>query len=243
MQSHLITAGLAVGLLGTTAASAGVFSDVLTPVTTDVNGNAVNGFSNTRNAVGDTYFFVPGIGGAGGFAIAGTFTPTLFDTAPAPIGTLVTNAVVTADETQSPLVPVDTFDVSLSLTSSDGELFPDGFNVGGMPANTAGLFLGDNAGGDPLDFSAPVVVNTATITFNDALGGEIAAFNVGGSSQFSDGPNGTWDGGFGFSFGAGSAGLGVAEALFEANVTLVPEPGSASLLLLAGAGLLTRRRK
>ena len=238
-----------VGVLTSTillAAGAAVAAPVehFKPVTQDLFGNPTGNNFNPRSAVGDVYFFAPGIGSTEGLSLTGTYEDSIFDLQPQVIGTDIEGATITSSQSQV-LVQGTTnqYDVSLSLTSSSGELFPSGWAIGGAPANTAGLFLGENANGNPLDFSAPVEVNSAFINLYDTEGESLGSFDITSFASFTAGPGGTWPGSMGVTFGAGSTGVGIATASLDLNVTVIPEPGTATLLGLGAAGLLIRRRR
>ncbi|MEM8681650.1 MAG: hypothetical protein AAGF97_20065, partial [Planctomycetota bacterium] len=127
---------------------------------------------------------------------------------------------------------------------STDDLSPGGFNVGGSPADTAGLFLGGNAGADPVDFPNPAIVSLATVELFDAAGGSLGGpFDITGFANFTAGPGGGWDGGVGVTFGAGSAGIGIAAYDLIVEYNMVPEPTSMLTCLfgLLGLGWVRRR--
>ncbi len=158
---------------------------------------------------GDNYIFTPGLGSTVGFAFSMTgATDSIIDGA----GETVGAALLAPND---PVISTDTvvdngggnFDLTLSITSA-GDLCPAGFTVGGATADTAGVFMGANAGGSPVNFINAPVVNTATVSILDAGGVVIGGpFDISGFADFAD-PDfgGGWNGSVGVSFGAGSAG-------------------------------------
>jgi hypothetical protein len=196
-----------------------------------------------KNPSGNSYWFVPGIGGAGGFAVSGTYVNSVFDGNPQIIGSDAAGSTITSSQTITPNSgQFGNYDLSMSLSSS-GDLFPGGFNVGGQPATTGGIFMGSNGGGLNLAFPGPAFVNSATITLFDSFGAITAGpFDVSAFAVFSAGPDGDWLGNLGISFGAGSTGAGIASAVVNMNVDVVPTPASAAILGFAGLAAARRRR-
>jgi len=199
--------------------------------------------SPTENPSGNSYWFVPGIGGAGGFALSGTYVNSVFDGNPQVIGTDIAGSTITSSQSVTPNSgQFGNYDLSMTLSSS-GDLFPGGFSVGGSPATTGAIFMGSNAGGQNLAFPGPAFVNSAIVTLFDSSGGIVAGpFNVTGFANFTAGPDGDWLGNFGISFGAGTAGAGVASAVVNMNVDVIPSPASAAVLGFAGLAAARRRR-
>ncbi len=189
---------------------------------------------------GDAFFFAPGLGGLGGYAVAGTFVDAIAGTT-MQIGTDLNGGIVTVSSTITSNGGGN-YDIVLSMTTTSGELAPTGYNVGGITADTLGVFLGGNANGDPFEFGGPAFVNSATIELLD--GGALAAgpFDISSFANFTAGEGGSWDGGFGVTFGAGSAGAGVDGITFRGNFTVVPAPAGVAMLGLGGL-VATRRRR
>ncbi len=193
---------------------------------------------------GDGYFQVAGLGGAGGFAFAtlGAVEDT-FDGLGQNIGAdLIAGTHDGLAETNTFGAPGSTGTISFGITGSNGELAPAGFNVGGLPADTAGYFLGANAGANPLDSTPGIVVSSAFIELFDASGTSLLNADITGFANFTAGAGGTWDGSLGVSFGAGSAGAGIATYVVTINGTTLPTPASAALLGLGGLVAVRRRR-
>jgi hypothetical protein len=189
---------------------------------------------------GDAYFITPGIGGAGGFAISmGGATDSVIDNAGEVVGADIVGG---APITSADLLIGNTLQISIS--DANGLLSPGGFTVGGLPADTAGLFIGGNAGGDPVDFT-PHTVLAATIELFDVSGATLTGgpLDISSFSNFSNGPGGGWDGSLGVTFGAGSSGIGIAR--YELNVTFakIPEPSTIAILSIATMGMISRRRR
>ncbi len=228
-----MTAAICAALVAASGAAADFqVSEVTTDM--DIYGNPLGG---TRAPVAnDAYFIAPGIGGAGGFALSGTYATSTFDSAAEVIGTDVVAATISSSESDIASV------ANVSISSSSGELWPTGFSVGGFPADTGAFFMGINAGGDPLDWVSDNIVNLAIITGYDSLGGVIFAFDITAFGSFTAGPNGSWNGSLGVSFGAGTTGIGVARVDLDVSYSKVPAPGTLALLSLGGL-VATRRRR
>ncbi len=158
---------------------------------------------------GDSFFMIPAIGSA-----TGGFATSMTDAVDSTINGL-SEQVGTSLVSQSAVHCTDSltyhgagqFELILRLESSD-DLAPAGFTVGGSPATSAGVFLGANAGGSPVNFVAPAIVTSATLTILD-LSGAVSAgpFDVSSFAAFADPAFGNgWNGSFGLSLGAGSVG-------------------------------------
>ncbi|MBX3364931.1 MAG: hypothetical protein KF866_09215 [Phycisphaeraceae bacterium] len=199
--------------------------------------------SSPENPSGNSYWFIPGIGGAGGFAASGAYVDSVFDGNPQVIGTDVAGSDITSSQSVSPNSgQFGIYDLTMTLSSS-GELWPGGFVVGGQPATAGGLFMGSNGGGLNLSFPGPVFVNSAIITLFNAAGGVAGGpFDITAFGTFTAGPLGDWLGNFGVSFGAGSAGAGIVSAVVSMNVFVTPTPASVAVLGLAGLAAARRRR-
>ncbi len=193
---------------------------------------------------GDSYLITPAIGStAGGFAFSMTgAVESTIDGATEAVGlTLLLASDVLSTDTL-----IDNgggnFDLILRVESVD-DISPVGFATGGVAADTAGLFLGGNAGGSSVDFPAPAIVSLATVEVFDVAGASSAGpFDITSFANFTDGPGGGWDGGLGVTFGAGSAGdVGAYELVV--NYT-IPEPASVVMIGIGilGLGMLRRRR-
>ena len=192
---------------------------------------------------GSAYTYAPGLGGAGGFALAAAgLVDSTVDGLSEVIGTTIDMAGAPIDslDTQvgGPLPLPHT--ITLDMVSTAGDLAPSGFTVGGFPADTAGVFLGANAGGTPLSFDFPPIVTLAEISVTDLAGAVSGPFDITGFSNFTAGPGGSWDGSLGVSFGAGTNGV----SAYKLEVTYVPEPASSLILglcSLLGLGIFRRR--
>ncbi|MEM8873121.1 MAG: PEP-CTERM sorting domain-containing protein [Planctomycetota bacterium] len=197
----------------------------------------------TAAPTGDIYAITPALSSAGGAAATVDFEEALFDGVSQTIGTDVASAEISVIETETPAA-AGTIDLAISLSSSNGELFPDGFDVEGEPATVGGVFLGANAGGSPLEFGNPVVVNSASFSAFDASGAPLAegVDILAVLPDFTAGPGGTWTGSFDLLLGPDTVGLGVQTFTLDINVTEIPEPASLGLLGMAGLGLVLRRR-
>ncbi len=189
---------------------------------------------------GAPYFVAPGLGGAGGFAIAmtGGVESALGSTAAVGSG-LATGADVIAESSATDNGGGN-WDIMVSIFTADGsDLAPAGFTVGGLPADTLGFFMGLNAGGSVCDLGDTMHVTSATIELFDPAGPAGGPFDISGFANFSD-PAG-WDGSAGVVFGAGSAGSGVNMMTLLVNVDVVPAPSG--LAALAFGGLVASRRR
>lgn len=193
---------------------------------------------------GDGYFHVAGLGGAGGFAFAtlGAVDDT-FDGLSQVIG------VGIVDGTHTAIAETDTFAgagssgaIMFGLNSDGTDFAPTGFTVGGLTADAFGIFVGANAGANPLDSSPAILVSLATVELFDAAGGSLGVSDITAFSNFTAGAGGTWDGSMGVAFGSGSAGAGIVGYKVTIEGTLVPAPASAALLGLGGIVALRRRR-
>lgn len=194
---------------------------------------------------GDSFFVAPGLGNAGGFFLA-TAAGTGAEATAGGIGDYVGDTLLGAGIFVDSSI-VDNgggnFDVSIYMYSADGsDLAPAGFtDGGGIALDTFGFFMGANGGGSPLDFSGVALTNSATIEIFDAVGPAGGPFDVSGFANFAA-LGGGWDGSFGVSFGAGSAGAGINAVEFLVNVTVVPAPAGMATLALGGL-VATRRRR
>lgn len=197
------------------------------------------GHQSTQGA--DLVTVANGIGNTGGFALAATGLTdhTIGATDEVVGGGLVSgDIVVTSSMTHN---GGGNYDIAITLYSSDGsDLFPSGFTVAGLAADTGGFFMGVNAGGDPINFSDVALTNSATIEIFDSAGPAGGPFDISGFANFSA-LGGGWDGSVGVSFGAGSAGAGINAVELLVNVTVVPAP--AGLAGLALGGLVASRRR
>ena len=197
---------------------------------------------------GDNYFVAPGIGStAEGFFINADMAGIADSTAGA--GATSIGFGIDGSEIFSENTVTDNgggnFDIEIRLFTSGPDIAPGGFaGPNGGALDTAGFFLGGNAGGDPFEFSDAVFNNSATLDFLDGTGASLlgGAADISGFANFTDGPGGTWDGGLGVTFGAGSAGLGAVEYVFNGNFTKIPAPGAAALFGLGGLAAARRRR-
>jgi len=195
----------------------------------------------------DGFFLVPGVGNdANGFALTGgPFAESTFDGASEDIGNDVNGATITSNDTT---LSGDVFQpgnsvFQITLSSSGGDVWPDGLVVGGVPADRGGIFLGANAGGNPLDFVAPTIVNEVIVFALDANGDQILGSDVTQIlTDFQTDPNGFWDGSLGIAFGAVSTGLGAATIGYQFDVTVTPAPTSMAVLGLGGLVAARRRR-
>ena len=193
---------------------------------------------------GDAYLITPGVGGAGGFAFSMIgAVDSVFDGATETVGTTLENGLDVSSSDSIADLGGNAYTVTLNVSAAES-LSPAGFSVGGLTADTAGLFMGGNAGANPLDFPAPAIVSLATVEILDLAGGNLAGpFDITGFGNFTAGTGGGWDGGVGVTFGAGSAGADIGG--YELNVTYtIPEPSSATLLgltSLLGLGFIRRR--
>lgn len=203
----------------------------------------VDGFQNQGlrgDPTGDSFFYVPGIGNTTGFAIAGTFGNAVAGSSTV-IGNGLAQAPVTVDSTI-----IDNgggnFDIILRMSTTAADLAPAGFTVGGVAADRLGVFLGASAGGDPFNFSDDAFTNSATIELLNNGVNAAGPFDIASFANFTAGPNGSWNGGFGVNFGAGSAGIGINEIVFRGNFTVVPAPSALALVGLGGLVAGRRRR-
>ena len=185
---------------------------------------------------GDPYTFISGIGGPGGFAsslvgsvdsIANNGTESngtdIFGTAVFSSDNLLTNGGGNFD---------------LLLTLSGGELAPGGFSVGGLPADTAAIFIGAAAGGDPLEL-LPHQVNFATLEAFDSNGNLL----LGGPMDITQSVGTEFTGNLGFSLGAGTTGIGISSYQLRINFSTVPEPTCLAFVALAGFFTGFRRQR
>ncbi len=231
--------GIAMLAMLSSSASAGLYNP------TEYSGSLPSSPTPFDVVANDAYFFAPGIGGTGGFALSMTgAVNSIFDGAPNVVGsTLVTNRPVTTTES---LVNNGggNYDLSIFLQAENGStIWPTGFTVGGQPANAGGLFLGANAGGNPINFVNPAIVNSAFVDLYDTAGLPVTSFDITAFSIFSAGPDGDWLGSLGVSFGAGSANGSIGGFGLRVNYNSVPEPTSGLLVGLALTGIgLSRRR-
>lgn len=187
------------------------------------------------------YWNVPGIGSAsGGYAIAGSgFVDSNADGLTEVIGNGLLGNTISSSDASGP-IGGGQFITQLSLSSSDGELFPTGFSVGGFPATGGGFFLGANAGGTPLNIPGGATVVQALVGGFDSGGGLLyGPFDITGFGNFTAGPGGTWDGSLGVSI-SNAAGLGTATFVLE--VIYTPAPSAMALLGLGGLAATRRRR-
>jgi hypothetical protein len=198
------------------------------------------------------YFLAPAIGnGTDGFFItsdAAGYVDSPFDGAGSLIGNDLNGDAVGTTEflptgLSSPSVVGENGIVEVAAFNNAGnDLFPGGF-AATDPLVDGGLFLGANAGGNPLDNDLPVVVNQALLAFFDGTGAILfgGAFDITGIIQANNQPGGAWDGSAGISVGA-LAGAGAVQANFVFDVTVIPSPGAAGVLGLAGLAAIRRRR-
>ena len=182
------------------------------------------------------YFFVPGIGNAGGFFLGGgPFIDSTFNGATENIGADLagTGSIFSSDST------TDNGDgtFNLLLTLSGDDLFPAGLaDGGGVALDLGAFFIGANAGGTPIDFGSGVV-NTADLTVlagGAPVIGPVDLVGLGFDVQ---------SGSIGANLG-GVTGLGVDTILLDINISkAIPEPTSLAVLGMLGVGLVTRRRR
>ncbi len=204
-------------------------------------------FANVTKAfAGDQYLHVPAIGSAAGLAIAGTgLTATTFNFVDQIIGPSLGGGNVTASEAFSTDVPNpssfgQTGVLQLDLLGSN--LFPGGFNLGGLPATRAGQFMGVNAGGSPLINDNPVIITSARwYLFNAAgnlpLGGFFDILSI----VPVDG-DGYWTGSLGVALNNSGTGLGIVQGTFLLEYVVVPAPSGMAMLLTGGLFAARRRR-
>ena len=249
MNLSLFAAAAALALSATAASAQVTPTEYTGSVLQNVHGDIVVDNNGPRSAIGDIYGSIPGLGNAAGyFGAAATVNNVPFDLLADASGTGIVTPppVLSISETQDTLLtPVGTtYNVSTTLSSSDGELAPAGFVDGNSVAlNRLGYFLGTNGSRDPLQFDNPVQVNAATITAFDGAGGVLfGPFDISSFGVFSAGTGGTWDGSLGIDFGENTAGQGAASITLDLNLTAVPEPASLGLLGLGGMALIRRRR-
>ena len=237
-----------IGACGVIAATAGMASADLTVSERTGGIQSMNGeFGPRGDPSGDTYFAAPGIGSD----VEGFFLNSDADG--------VADSVAGAGSTQVGLTidgqPIftsstitggpSTFDIEIRLFTTGTDLAATGISgPNGGALDTAGFFLGGNAGGDPFEFSEPVFTNSATIDAIDGTGASLlgGGADISGFANFTDGVGGTWDGGLGVTFGAGSAGAGIVEYVFQGNFTKIPAPGTAVLMGFGGLAAARRRR-
>ena len=185
---------------------------------------------------GDAYLITPGIGDAGGFGFAMTdAVNSTIDGATEVVGlTLDNQADVESTDTVIDNGGVN-YTLILDVVSTD-DLAP------GSAGDMAGLFVGGNANGDPVDFPAPAIVSLATVEVFDLAGANAGGpFDITSFGNFTAGPGGGWDGGLGVSFGADSAGnIGGYQLVVDYN--MVPDPAAGILLLVGMVALMRRRR-
>lgn len=229
--------------LAVVAVSGGVASADLVATEASIT-DFTNAPVDVRSPGGDGYFQVAGLGGAGGFAFSTLgAVDDLFDGAGQNIGAdLIAGTHDGLAETDTFAGAGSTGTITFGITGSNGELAPAGFTVGGFAADTAGYFLGANAGGNPVDSVPAILVSSAFIELFDSSGASLLNADITGFGNFTAGAGGTWDGSLGVSFGAGSAGAGIATYVVTVNGTLVPAPASAALLGLGGLVAVRRRR-
>ena len=195
---------------------------------------------------GDAYFISPGIGSLAPvqFFLSGANADSIINDGTEVVGaTLGTGADIESYDSLAALGG-DMFTLTVGITSTD-DLSPTGFvgtDAAMTPLDVAAIFMGGNAGGDPIDFPAPAIVSAASIELFDLAGASAALIDITGAGSFTAGVGGGWDGSLGLQFGAGSAGdIGG----YELQVTYtIPEPSSAvlGLVAMAGLGLIRRRR-
>ena len=192
---------------------------------------------------GDSFLYAAGIGSAaGGFALAITSRVDAVAGSTTVIGGDLLGGTVSV---QSIVIDngAGNFDVTMRMFTTGADLAPPGFVTGPLmsPATTAGVFMGANGGGNPFNFSDTALTNAASIELVGAQGSLAGPFDISSFANFSA-AGGGWDGGFGVTFGAGSAGLGITEYVFRGNFTVVPAPGAMAIAGLGGL-VATRRRR
>lgn len=200
---------------------------------------SISGVTGAPRTASGGYFFVPGIGNAGGFLFGGgPFADANFDGATENIGADLGGGFV--ESSDSITVNGDgTVNVLLTLFSTSGDFAPAGLvDAAGAPLDTFAVFAGASAGGTPINFGG--TVNSAFVQLTDSTGADI--FAAGGIELVGLGFD-IESGSFGVSFGP-TAGLGINTVTLDVNVTkAVPEPTSVALLGFLGVGLFTRRRR
>lgn len=158
---------------------------------------------------GDAYFCAPGIGNTGGFALSATgVTDSVINGATEVIGTTLAAPTSPINSTDTVVANGGGNFVLTIRMDSVGDVCPAGFNLGGVPADIAGFFLGANAGADPINFTNVALVNSAAISVLDLTGAVGAGpFDISGFANFADPAfGGGWNGSLGVTFGAGSVG-------------------------------------
>ncbi|MEO1584094.1 MAG: PEP-CTERM sorting domain-containing protein [Planctomycetota bacterium] len=233
---------------GTFSANADVLRGELNPLNLRFEAASANLSPNTAARTTDGYFLAPGIGSAAsGFGLAGSnIVDSTFDGAAEAIGTSINGGILAGfDGTLSGDVSaIGNSVIQISVFDNDNaDLQPAGVTLGGVPADQSGLFLGANAGGNPLDFSNPAFVNEALYFGLDAAGVPVFVIDVTATlNNFNLNPDGSWDGSLGIVLNAPSVGLGVVETGFQFDIDIVPAPSTAALLGLGGLAAARRRR-
>ncbi|HRK32872.1 MAG TPA: PEP-CTERM sorting domain-containing protein [Tepidisphaeraceae bacterium] len=131
-----------------------------------------------------------------------------------------------------------------------GDLWPSGFVSGANPLTGGGWGIGlnlpdalDGGPADGLNLEAGDAILSSTIAIS-SNGVFAAPLNIPaslfGAAAF---PITTWNGNIGLAFGNGATGTDLQDAIeFKIVYQPVPEPGTLSVLALAAAGILRRRR-
>ncbi|MEM9166831.1 MAG: PEP-CTERM sorting domain-containing protein [Planctomycetota bacterium] len=236
---------VAAGVAGSAAAEPQLFTEEINPYGLSASLASLEGLEDLVSpATTDGYRLAPGIGNAGGFAIAGSgVSDSTFDDAAEVIGSALSGEILGgADNTLSGDISAANTNTVFQISVFDNgglDLTPSGFNVGGLPADQSGLFLGANGGGSPLDFAIPVDVNEILFFGLDSAGTPVFVLNVTGTIGAAPG---TTSLSTGIVLNPVSVDLGVVELGFQFDVTTVPAPASAALLGLGGL-VATRRRR
>ncbi len=194
------------------------------------------------NRTTDGYFLGHAIGGAGGFALISPNVDSIFNGASEVLGADGTTGgtITSSDATLvGDVFALGNTVIQVQLDTTAADMFISGFTVGGLPADSAGMFMGANAGGNPLDFTNPAFMNQALLYTIDASGATTNVFDVTGiMGTLGDG---SWDGSAGVSI-SGLMDAGTVAAGFQFDLNIVPAPGSAALFGFAGL-VATRRRR